>query len=178
VANPGNGIITGPVSTVTNCTVDGSNVNGIQTGNGSTVSGCSVNFGQNFNIVVGSGSTVADCTVQFGNLGGIECAGQCVIRGNACASNANGSGTGPNIHATGTDSRIEGNTCTGAFRGIKVDAAGNFIARNACSGNTSNYDVAAGNIILVVSATAAPAVLGSAGGAAPGSTDPNANFSY
>jgi hypothetical protein len=36
----------------------------------------------------------------------------------------------------------------------------------------------AGNVILVVNATTAAAVTGNSGGTAPGSTDPNANFTY
>jgi len=129
-------------------------------------------------VVVANGCTVSGCTIQFGNQGGLECAGQCAILNNTCASNSNGSATGPNIHATGPDNRIEGNTCTGAFRGVKVDVAGNFIARNTCSGNNANFDAVAGNVILAVSAVPAGAVLGSAGGVPPGSTDPNANYSY
>ncbi|CAN5582374.1 hypothetical protein BH20VER1_BH20VER1_31620 [soil metagenome] len=63
-------------------------------------------------------------------------------------------------------------------RGIDVDAGGNFIARNTASGNTTNWDVVTGNVILVISATTAGAVTGNSGGTAPGSTDPNANFTY
>ncbi len=59
-----------------------------------------------------------------------------------------------------------------------MDSTGNIIIRNTCSGNTTNWDVVAGNTILVVQGTSAPAVLGNTGGTAPGSTDPNANFSY
>jgi hypothetical protein len=59
-----------------------------------------------------------------------------------------------------------------------VDSGGNFIARNTCRNNPLNWDVVAGNIILVVVGVNAPAVNGIAGGAAPGSTDPNANFTY
>ena len=82
------------------------------------------------------------------------------------------------IHTTSFDNRIEGNTCTGSDRGIDVDLAGNIIIKNTCSGNTNNWDIVAGNVILVVNATTAAAVTGNAGGVAPGSTDPNANFTY
>jgi hypothetical protein len=105
------------------------------------------------------------------------CAGGCVIRGNTCSTNGEG-GDGAGIHATGAKNRIEGNNCTGADRGIDVDAPLNFITRNAASGNTTNWDVAAGNVCLVVQGVAGAAILGNTGGVAPGSTDPNANFTY
>ena len=59
-----------------------------------------------------------------------------------------------------------------------MDVAGNFIARNTCSGNTTNWDVVAANACLVVSTPANAAILGDNGGVSPGSTDPNANFTY
>jgi hypothetical protein len=61
---------------------------------------------------------------------------------------------------------------------IDVDSAGNIIIRNTCSGNTNNWDVPAGNVILVMQATIAGAVSGNCGGVSPGSTDPDANSSY
>ncbi len=177
-SSSGNGLVVGTVSTINGCTVNGSSLAGITAGTGCTIAHCSVNFAQTINIIVGTGCTVADCTVQFGNLGGIECSSQCVIRNNLCSLNANGSATGFNIHATGADNRIEGNNCTQAVRGIKVDAAGNFLSRNTCSGNSNNYELVAGNVVLIVSGATSGAILGSSGGVAPGSTDPNANFSY
>ncbi|MEK6702489.1 MAG: right-handed parallel beta-helix repeat-containing protein [Planctomycetota bacterium] len=177
-SSQGNGLVTGSVSTITGCTINGANLAGITAGNGSTISHCSVNFAQTFNIIAATGCTVSDCTVQFANQGGIQVSQQCVVRNNLCSQNANGSGTGPNILATGADNRIEGNNCTSAGRGIKVDAAGNFLSRNTCSGNSSNYELVAGNVALIVSGATSGAILGSSGGVAPGSTDPNANFSY
>jgi len=59
-----------------------------------------------------------------------------------------------------------------------VTVAGNFIVRNTCGGNAVNRDVVTRNTVLVVNASAAGAVIGNTGGAAPGSTDPNANFTH
>lgn len=178
--NAGTGIFATAGCTVSNCTAFRNTGAGIGATGGSTVSNCTayLNTGSGISITgAASGCTVADCTARQNTLDGIVCTSSCVIRGNTCSNNGVAAGAG--IHATGADNRIEGNNCTGpSARGIDVDASGNFITRNTCSGNTTNWDVVAGNIILVVNATLAPAVTGNSGGVAPGSTDPNANFSY
>jgi len=177
--NAGFGISVNHGSTVSNCTAAYNAFSGISTGGviGCTVSNCSAFANSGSGIVAGSDSTVAGCTATTNTLDGIQCNIACAIRGNTCTSNGSG-GDGAGIHATGNDNRIEGNNCTFADRGIDLDAAGNFISRNTCSGNTTNWDVVAGNVILVVNAATAGAFSGNSGGTAPGSTDPNANFSY
>ncbi|HEY3246650.1 MAG TPA: right-handed parallel beta-helix repeat-containing protein [Phycisphaerae bacterium] len=175
--NAGNGMFVGAGSTVSNCSVSSNTVTGISTNDGSTVSNCSAFSNTGIGIST-SGGTVADCTARQNTLDGIVCFSQCVIRGNTCSSNGSGAGSGAGIHATNSDNRIESNNCTGSDRGIDVDAAGNFITRNICSGNTTNWDVVAGNVCLVVQGVTGAAILGNTGGVAPGSTDPNANFTY
>lgn len=84
------------------------------------------------------------------------------------------------IHATNNGSHIESHICTTADRGVDVDGTGNFIIRNTCSGNTTNWDIVAGNAlvpIVSVSTNAVP-VVGSTYAGSLGSTDPNANFTY
>jgi parallel beta-helix repeat protein len=96
---------------------------------------------------------------------------------NKCDQNgADGDGAG--IHATGSGNRIDENNVTDNDRGIDVDYSGNFISRNTASGNSSNWEVAANNACLVVLRTVCTAISGDSGGTAPGSTDPNANFTY
>ncbi len=64
-------------------------------------------------------------------------------------------------------------------RGIQVLVPGNIIVRNTCSGNTTaNWTIAMNNNCLVVEGVNAGAINGNFGGADPGSTDPNANFTY
>jgi parallel beta-helix repeat protein len=172
------GIFVGSGSTVTRCAASGNTAAGITATAGTTITGCSSFSNGGIGISVSHGCTVADCTVRLNSLDGIRCPSTSVIRGNTCSNNGNGASFGANIYASGADNRIEGNTCTGADRGIFVDAGGNIIVRNACSGNTTNWDVIAGNVILVELANVAGAVVGNAGGIAPGSTDPNANFTY
>jgi len=108
------------------------------------------------------------------------CPNGCDVRNNTCSQNGNG-GDGAGVHATGGDNRIEGNNCTLSDRGIDVDASGNIILKNTCSGNTSNWEIAVGNSLgpIVVAGTNAAVISGNGPAASTlGSTDPNANFSY
>ena len=107
---------------------------------------------------------------------GIEVFIKCLVVNNACADN--GVADGANIYASSSDNRIEGNNVTGAPRGIQTAGSGNFIARNTASGNTTNWEIAANNKCLVVLGANAGAISGNSGGVSPGSTDPNANFTY
>ena len=174
------GLATDAGSTLTNCSAYNNAGLGISTSNGCTVTHCSAYLNTGSGISVSSGSTVEGCTARSSTLDGIVCIASCVIRGNTCSVNGNGSGDGAGIRATSADNRIEGNTCTGADRGIDVDAAGNIIIRNPCSGNTTNWDIAAGNAIGPIVVAGSSAVVTGNGPAASslGSTDPNANYSY
>ncbi len=172
------GIVTREGSTVSNCSAYQNNGNGITGTDGCTISNCSTFDNSGNGISVIGGSTVQGCTVRASFLDGILCNVSCVIRDNTCSSNGIGTGNGAGIHATGADNRIEGNNCTAADRGIDVDVAGNIIIRNTCSGNSNNWDAVAGNVILVINAATSGAVTGNSDGTAPGSTDPNANFTY
>jgi len=176
--NTGDGINASIGSTVTGCTASFNTDGGIVTGDGSTVTGCTASSNSGSGIAAGLGSTVTGCTASTNTSNGIRVNSDCRVTDNTCDGNGVGAGNGAGIHAIGADTRIEGNNCTDNDRGIDVDFAGNIIIKNTCAGNATNWDVVAGNTILVVQATPAPAVLGSTGGLAPGSTDPNANFSY
>jgi len=105
-----------------------------------------------------------------------------VVLANTCSSNGSGTGgDGAGVHATGSDNRIEGNNCTDADRGIDVAAAGNIIIRNTCSGNTSDWVIAANNVCGPILDRRFPVSGPINGFSAPdstGSTHPNANFSY
>ena len=177
-ANTGTGIFADSGSTVTGCTARLNSGDGVSAGSSSTVTGCTAQFNIGRGIFTFNGSTVTGCTARLNSGDGIQVVSDCRVTDNSCDSNGNGSGDGAGIHATSSDNRIEGNNCTGADRGIDVDVAGNIIIRNTCSGNTTNWDVVAGNICLVVQGVTGAAILGNSGGVAPGSTDPNANFSY
>jgi parallel beta-helix repeat protein len=200
--NGGTGITAGPISTVTRCAASGSGTFGIFASNGSTISQCTATGNTQAGIAVTSESIAEACTARFNfaegitanegsivrncmtsrnNLDGISATNACTISGNACDNNGNGTNNiGAGIKVAGTNNRIEGNQCTVNDRGIQVDGAGNFIARNTCSDNRDkNWIVAIGNICLVVQGAPTTVLInGNTGGLAPGSTDPNANFTY
>jgi parallel beta-helix repeat protein len=174
----GDGIRATTGANITNCTSSNSGASGIVTSISSTVADCTISTAGASGISVGSASSVTRCTVAVPALDGIVFPNDCAIIGNKIDAAGFGAGGGAAIHATSADNRIEGNIATDSLRGVDVDAAGNFIARNTCSGNSTNWDVVAGNVCLVIFATDAGAISGNSGGTAPGSTDPNANFTY
>ncbi len=179
--NGGNGLSSSSGCTITSCTAYDNDGSGISTSNGSTVTHCLAQNNAVHGIVVNAGSTVADCTARLNTLNGIACAVGCVIRDNTCANNGNGAGDGAGIHATGADNRIESNNCISADRGIDVDVAGNIIVRNTCSGNATNWDIVANNVVGPIIDRTAPGSAAISGNSAPsslGTTDPNANFTY
>ena len=165
-------------STISNCGAQRNTDFGIRCAQGCTISNswASGNTGGGF--LIGSGSTITNCSAVVNTGDGISVSFGSIVSGNTCLSNGLAAGNGAGIHITGSDNRVEANNCAGNDRGIDVDGLGNFITRNICSGNTTNWDVAAGNVCLVVNAATAGAILGNSGGVAPGSTDPNANFTY
>lgn len=176
--NTQNGIDANNGCTITQCTAAENTGIGINTNAGAGISGCTVVLNQNIGVDVGQGTTVSGCTVRANYLDGIRVTSLCSVVGNTCSTNGNGPTDGAGIVVSGTDNRIESNHCTGADRGVDVDLSGNIIIKNVCAGNTSNWTVVAGNVCLVVNAATSAAITGNAGGVSPGSTDPNANFTY
>ena len=121
--------------------------------------------------------SVVDCTVYNNATDGIRIASHCQVRSNTCHNNGT-SGAGSTIHATGTNNRIEDNNVSTTPRGFFIEASGNFIARNTVSEAGTAWTVAPNNKCLVVVGVNSPSIDGPSGGVSPGSTDPNANFTY
>jgi hypothetical protein len=177
--NVGDGFNAGAGSSLTNCSAV-LNGRGIFSSFGSTVTECSAYDNETDGISVASGATVARCSARANGEDGIAASTACSVRENDCTSNAQGVNGGAGIHITGGDSRIEGNNSSTQTRGIDVDGPGNIIIRNTCSGNTTNWDIAASNAVapIVQAATNAAAITGNTYTGSLGSTDPNANFTY
>ncbi|MFM9958014.1 MAG: right-handed parallel beta-helix repeat-containing protein [Phycisphaerales bacterium] len=163
------------------CDATGNFTNGIQGGASVRVVNSTARRNTLDGITVGVGSTVSGCTATENTTNGIRGLSSCVIRGNTCAGNGAGAGSGSNIRVEGADSHIEANVCTGADRGIEVIAAGNLIIRNTCANNGVNWTIAANNSygpIIDRTAPVSAAVNGNSAADAAGSTHPNANFTY
>jgi len=178
--NTGNGISTSDACTITGCTAYQNTGNGISTFSGSTISNCTASFNNGNGISAFQGCTISNCTAQFNTRDGIRVISDCLVLATACSFNGNG-GDGAGIHATGSDNRIEGNNCINNDRGIDVDAVGNIITKNTCSGNVIDWTIVANNVVGPILDRRAPASAAINGFSAPdstGSTHPNANFSY
>ncbi len=146
---------------------------------GSTFHNCSATSNDGNGFVVYYGGAVVNCVASTNLADGFWVLSRNLLIGNTANDNGQSVDGGSGIRLYGSDNRVEGNNCTSATFGIRASASGNFITRNVCSGNTTNWDISAGNTCLVVNAaTNASAWSGNSGGAAPGSTDPNANFTY
>lgn len=175
--NGGDGFSVLSGSRVSGCVSFSNGGNGFVLDNSSVVDGSTSTFNGIDGFLLSSGGSIMGCVSSLNTRDGIRVFSDCFVQSNVCDSNGNG-GDGAGIRATSVDNRIEGNNCTTNDRGIDVNSSGNFIARNTCSGNTLNWDVNNNNICLVVSATTSGPISGNSGGVSPGSTDPNANFTY
>lgn len=154
------------------CISHASRGHGIVGGEASVIERSIASSSEGIGIAVVSGARVVGCTASS-NATGIEAQNDCVLLDNLCDQNA-----GAGILVAGTDNRVERNQCTDNGKGFDVDGTGNFIARNTCSGNSLNWEVAAGNACFVVQAVPSPPISGNNGGVSPGSSDPNANYTY
>ncbi len=177
--NSGFGIYVGDGSVVSDCAARGNGNSGFYVNIGAAViDRCTATSNLSHGFDLGQASSITQCIAQFNRIDGIRVLQECSVRENACAQNGFNNTVGAGVHATSSGNRIEGNNCTLSKSGIDADTAGNFIARNTCRGNALNWDIAAGNACLVVNATLSGAISGNAGGVSPGSSDPNANFTY
>jgi parallel beta-helix repeat protein len=168
----------GPGCVFTDCQAQSNVGTGILCGSSALVDRCSVYANNGAGINAGTRSVVQGCISNSNTLDGILVASYCTVKNNTCNFNGLGTGFGAGIFVTSVGNVIEDNMCTNADRGIEVDGTSNFIARNTCTLNTLNWEVASSNKCLVVQGLNAGSISGNAGGTSPGSTDPNANFTY
>jgi len=119
--------------------------NGIYTGGSCRISGNNCHSNGVDGIYTANSRVIGNyCRSNTGD--GIEVSGDCQVRDNECFENGSGVGDGAGIHVTYVgDNTIENNMVTDNDRGIDVDVAGNYIASNRASGNSTDYDIVGGN---------------------------------
>ncbi|MFG0275798.1 MAG: hypothetical protein ACF8QF_12160 [Phycisphaerales bacterium] len=136
---------------------------------------CNASFNSGSGINATEDTSVLDSIASSNGAHGVVVGSRCVIVRSHFSLNGS-SGVGAGVLATGDQNRIEDNAVMRGDIGFDIDGSGNFLARNTSFGATTNYDIGAGNICLVVTASLAGAFSGDAGGVSPGSADPNANY--
>lgn len=177
-SNGQGGIVSSGTTTVTSCVAANNTGSGISVGAGAVVTNSSARGNTTNGIAATQGAaTISGCTVEGNGVNGIFVMSRSFVRDNVASGNGSG-GVGAGIRVTGFDNRVEGNNVVDNERGVEVSSGANFIARNVASGNGVNWVVSAGNVCLVVDASVSAAINGDSGGVSPGSTNPNANFTY
>lgn len=182
---------------IQNCVVSGNTTVGISGVGGSTIVHCSAFSNNTHGFVLNGSGTIADCTARSNIANGFTAGdGVNIQRCSSVSNGQHGISTGSHcfigdcscgfngadyagILCNGQRSLIVGNNCTSNGTGIHVMQTSNFISRNVCSNNsTANWNISTNNKCLVVLGNNAGAINGDSGGTSPGSTNPNANFTY
>ncbi|MEZ6165563.1 MAG: hypothetical protein R3B67_14150 [Phycisphaerales bacterium] len=176
--NAGTGIYVSSNSTLMQSVARNNGEHGIECAQSCIVHRCAARENDLSGFSIGSQSVIAECVAAANKDDGIRCIGNTIIRGNQCSSNANTSFNGVGIRISGGNNRIEDNNCVSNNIGLYAAGAGNFIARNSCSDNTLNWSIVSGNVCLIVQAANSGSITGNSGGVSPGSTNPNANYTY
>jgi parallel beta-helix repeat protein len=178
--NGGSGISVSASGVIESCIARSNTLDGIVLSASGVVRNCEArrNSGAGIRSSSSGYSLITECS-SVENVGdGIRVGNGTTVSRNACSFNGD-AGIGAGIRVIGVDNRIEENNCASNERGIEVTGSSNFIARNTVTGSTvNNWVIAANNVVFVVVGNNAGAFTGFSGGTAPGSTDPNANFSY
>ena len=173
-ANGFQGIDTGAWSTIESCIANENGLMGIKSGGHTLITGCNAVANGEDGINAQLGCVVTGCSAR-GNLGsGVNVLGRCLVLNNNLISNTSGRG----ILALNGWIRLEGNNCALNQVGISCPQPTNFLARNTCSQNATNWDIASGNACLVIVAATGGVISGNSGGVPIGSTDPNANYTH
>lgn len=203
-SNDDDGLRTGFGCTVVNCTSDNNVGDGIEASNGTTITASSFYANGGSGINVFSSITIRNCTAVSNTLYGIDSDTSCHIEGCSaianvlggirigsrgvvrnCVANSNAVGVevGAGILGTGSDTRIEGNSCNNNDVGIDIDGTGNIIIANTCASNTQAFTIAADNFYgpiidrrIPLAIPGAAAVTGFSAASTMGSTDSRANF--
>ncbi|MCP9874371.1 right-handed parallel beta-helix repeat-containing protein [Synechococcus sp. Cruz CV-v-12] len=167
---------------IAGCRAGTNGSNGVNAGVGARISDSTATSNSAVGFLVGDASSVASCTAVSNATHGISAASQCRITGNRCTFNGAGPalGAGVFVQASAVQCLIESNHCSSNDHALWISGTNNIVVRNFGGASSfENYRAVAGNRLApVVFANTAAAMSGNTGGAALGSTDPNANFSF
>lgn len=180
MSNTGTGFYAGEGSSVTRCTSYQDVVYGVRAGEGTTVEQCTIRFARPAGIWLEDYAVARNNTVSQTINDGIVAANSCTVAGNSVLEAGVSSNFGHGIRVTGTDTRVEFNQVTDCDLGYKIEGAGNLIARNTSSGNSTHWDIAINNRVapIVLGAVNAAPIVGTTYGGSLGTTDPFANIVY
>ncbi|HKQ39580.1 MAG TPA: right-handed parallel beta-helix repeat-containing protein [Verrucomicrobiae bacterium] len=142
------GIAVGPASLVTGCNGSDNGTNGISVDLGSTVQGCITENNKGHGIVARNGTSVINCSARINGADNIQVDGDCIVANNSVDNATALNGVG--IHALTGDNRIENNNVTDNRTGLRIDAAGNYVANNTVRNNTTNYVIVQGNQLNIL----------------------------
>lgn len=160
----GTGIVAGSRSIIVDCSV-AQCIDGISAGQNGLVRGCTtagntgtgiasayariencVSSGNSTGISLGEGGVASGCRVYGCALDGIRADIGCAILDNHLMQNGFGGTPGAAIHLLSQRTRVEGNTISDNYHGIRADNAFNIIVRNTLTNNTDNLgQVTGGN---------------------------------
>lgn len=170
--DPG-GIRAGNYCVIKDCAVSANSGAGIRAGSGNTIISCTSGNNTWEGIRVVDGNTIQNCTARGNGRSGIFVRNSNYVKENVCDANPvdRSAYAGITAGANSGDvwNRIEGNSCTFNFIGIRVNGTGHLITRNWAAGNVTAYSFDAGNV------WAAPTVTISNISA---NTSPHANYAY
>lgn len=176
-SNDGTGFFVSFKSTVAGCTSTDNGNDGFALNDGAVISRSvsTNNSGNGFFAAFGAG---IDRCSSIGNEGvGIWVRGQARVTHNHVDGNGTAQGLPGVLANLEGSNHIEGNTVSGSLRGYDIDSTHNVIIRNIATGNSIDFDIAANNVVGVISqAPLSPSIIGSSGGAGVGTTRPWANI--
>jgi parallel beta-helix repeat protein len=138
--------ISGSDGVVSNCSADQNTGNGIGTTSG-TIRSCVSRQNGGDGFWASDSSTIIDCTALLNTGNGIHVRNSCRIADNLCRANGLNAADAAGIFIEQDHCRVQGNNLVQNDRGIDIDGTGNFVVANTASGNTTNYDIAAGNTL-------------------------------
>jgi parallel beta-helix repeat protein len=138
--------IANSIGVISNCSADQNSGIGIGTTSGA-IRSCVSRLNGSDGFWAADSSTIIDCTSLANTGNGIHVRNTCRIADNFCRSNGLNAADAAGIYVEEDSCHLEGNTVILNDRGIDVDGTDNIVLANTAHGNTTNYDIVAGNAL-------------------------------